>query len=116
MNHFNKTIQKIVNDHHTVAFTGIMLIFMGSVSFFQNVFEKMLGVTLNLSHGFIFMGAFNILLAIAFILMGTSTIEMSLKQHSSTDEDILESKIASLSSELEKIKKELEQIKSEQKT
>ena len=31
MNHFNSVIKKIVTDHHTVVFTGVMLLMMGKI-------------------------------------------------------------------------------------
>lgn len=108
MNHLNSIIKKIVTDHHTAVFTGIMLFMMGLINLFDNLFEKVLGISYNISYGFIFMGAFNILLAIAFIIMGTANVEAGIAPENDTqkDDEICENRIY----ELEKRITELEKI------
>lgn len=108
MNHFNSVIKKIVTDHHTVVFTGVMLLMMGMINLFDNLFENLLGISFHISYGFIFMGAFNIFLAIAFIIMGTANVEAGItaEKEIQKDDELCRNRIYELErriTELEKI-------------
>lgn len=75
MKHLNRIIQRIVKDHHTVFFIGVVLIVMGLISLSENLFENLLGIEFDMAYGYLFLGIFNVIAAFAFILMGAMNIE-----------------------------------------
>jgi hypothetical protein len=109
MKHWNVFVKRIVRDHHTIGFTGIMLIGMGLISFFENFFENILGLDFNFSHGLLFMGVFNVLLAVAFIIMGTASLEASIEK--TVEADPISKKIDELQKEIEILQKEIQILK-----
>lgn len=106
----NNIIKRIVTDHHTVVFIGIMLIIMGLISLSENLFENLFGIKFDIAYGFIMLGIFNILMALTFIIMGTKNIEAGLEESLKEDSvgilkkriDELEQKTVALQTALEK--------------
>lgn len=107
MSHFNKYIKRIVQDHHTVAFVGVMFIIMGLINFNDHFFEKLLGFDVKIGHGFILMGIFNVLLSLVFLINGISTVESTIKEKEEKTPSIeeLQKKIDELESEIKILQK-----------
>ncbi|TCK59908.1 hypothetical protein [Seleniivibrio woodruffii] len=82
MKHLNLLVKKIVRDHHTVFFIGVVLIIMGLISLSENLFKNILGVEFNIAYGYLILGAFNIIAAFAFIIMGAMNIETAVEPDS----------------------------------
>lgn len=78
MDKVNRYLKKMVRDHHTVAFVGIMFIIMGLINLNDHLLENILGMKIKLGHGFILMGAFNVMLSFTFLINGISTVEASI--------------------------------------
>jgi hypothetical protein len=97
----NEIVKRIVSDHHTVMFTGVMLLLMGFISLSEHLFEKILGIDFEIAYGFIFLGLFNILLAIAFIIMGVMNIEAGISATESPL-SLLEKRVKALEDEQKK--------------
>jgi hypothetical protein len=91
MNHVNRIVKRIVSDHHTVIFIGVVLIVMGLISLSDNLIENLLGIKYRVAYGYLFLGIFNVVAAIAFIIMGAMNVEAGIDS-----ENPLEKKIKQL--------------------
>ena len=101
MNHIHRMIQRIISDHHIVLFVGIMFILSGLINLNEHALEQFFNVRIELFHNHLFLGGFNVLLAITFLVIGTQNVEMSLEKESndSTSSDAikkLEERVAEL--------------------
>ena len=85
MKKINNMIKRIVRDRHIVFFIGIMFIIMGLISLSDNIFEKMLGIKFHIAHGMLFLGIFNVVMALVFILVGTQSVEMGISSNDETN-------------------------------
>ena len=104
----NHILKKIVTDHHTVMFIGVMLMLMGFISLSENLFDKIFGIQFEIGYGFIFLGAFNILMAIAFIIMGAMNIEAVIQDEKKEDPlEAIQKRINDLEAKTESIETEL---------
>lgn len=75
MSRMPNLLRRIVDDHHVPFFTGAMFIIAGVVSLFDNVIEGVLGFDITIIHGLFFLGGFNLLMSLVFMLVGAKTIE-----------------------------------------
>ena len=100
----NKTIKRIVTDHHTVLFIGVMLMLMGLISFSQNLFQNLLGFEFQISHGFLLLGGFNVLLAVAFMIMGAMNVEAVISKEPDPI-SLLDERIKKLEEQLKEYRK-----------
>ena len=103
--HANRFVKRIVTDHHTVLFVGIMLFIMGAISLSENLLDKVFGIHFQIAYGFILLGAFNILMAVAFIIMGTMNIEAGLSTEEPSPLEALEQRVKELEARIEKMEK-----------
>ena len=104
----NHIIKRIVTDHHTVMFIGVMLMLMGFISLSENLFEKMFGIQFNMAYGFIFLGVFNVLMAIAFIIMGAMNIEAVIQDENKEDPlEAIQKRINDIEAKIESLETEL---------
>lgn len=105
---FNNYIKRIVKDHHTVAFVGVMFIIMGLINLNDHLLENLLGINIEVGHGFILMGIFNIMLSITFLINGVSTVEASIDADKpAPDINLMQSRIEELESKIEKLQKSI---------
>ena len=102
MKKINDILKRIVNDHHTVIFIGIMLIIMGLISLSENLLEKVFGLHFEIAYGFIFLGIFNILLALAFIIMGAMNIEAGMSSNDDNPLKELENRVRLLEEKIQR--------------
>lgn len=68
-------LNKLVNDSHITVFLGFMFILSGVITASKEFLEKLFDIKVELFHGLIFMGLFNLLMALVFLIFGTRTIE-----------------------------------------
>lgn len=106
MNHFNNQIRRIVRDHHTVMFVGIMFIIMGLINLNDHLLENLIGIEIKVGHGLVLMGVFNVLLSITFLINGISTVEASIDaEKPAPDLNKMQERIDELEKEIEILKK-----------
>jgi len=96
MTEMNTLVQKIVNDHHIVLFTGVMFLISGMLQFFNTFIGGMLGLSLNLKYEFIILGIVNILMSFVFVVLGTQTIEKVKAPQTQLEMHPLEEKVMAL--------------------
>jgi hypothetical protein len=108
LNKVNSIIKKIVSDNHTIIFIGVMLVIMGLLSLSENLLKEIFGIKFHIAYGYIFLGIFNILLAIAFMIMGAINIESGISEDS---ENNIETRIKLLESKVSNLEKGLENEK-----
>ncbi len=104
MHTINRYIRRIVTDHHTVMFIGIMLVIMGFISLSEHLFEDVFGWQFKIAYGYIMLGLFNIMLAIAFIIMGTMNIEAGLSKNENP-QALTEKRIKALEEKVSQLEK-----------
>lgn len=105
MGKFNSYLRKIVRDHHTIMFVGIMFIIMGLINLNDHLLENLVGIKIKIGHGLILMGVFNVLLSITFLINGISTLEASIESdNSAPDPNELLTRIDKLEKEINELK------------
>ncbi|PKK89028.1 MAG: hypothetical protein CVV64_16205 [Candidatus Wallbacteria bacterium HGW-Wallbacteria-1] len=78
MKYLKKFINHLVSNHYTIMFLGIIFIISGVVNLSKNLFSDVLGISFDFTQSLIFMGIFNVLLAVSFIIIGTQDIENAI--------------------------------------
>jgi hypothetical protein len=102
----NTYLKKIVRDHHTVMFVGVMFIIMGMINLNDHLLEKLIGMEIKIGHGMILMGVFNVFLSITFLINGISTVEAGLDaEKPAPDLNKMQQKINELEQEIKILKK-----------
>lgn len=96
MSGIRNLLKRIVDDHHVPFFTGAMFIIAGVLSLFDNVIEGVLGFDITLIHGLFFLGGFNLLMSLVFMLVGAKTIEGQIEGPQSDAEPDLDRRVQAL--------------------
>ncbi len=67
--------RKIIDDYHTTLFLGVMLLLLGIIESARNFLVSVLGISITSHVVLLSLGVFNVVLAIAFFIMGARNIE-----------------------------------------
>lgn len=67
--------RKIIDDYHTTLFLGVMLLLLGVIESARNFLVSVLGIPITSHIVLLGLGVFNVVLAIAFFIMGARNIE-----------------------------------------
>ncbi len=67
--------RRIIDDYHVTMFLGVMLVFLGVIESLRNIAVSILGVSITSPYILMGLGLFNVVLAVAFFVMGARSIE-----------------------------------------
>ena len=95
----------MIDDYHVTLFLGVMFIISGLMAAANEVIEVHTGFKVQLFHSMIFLGVFNCCMALAFVIIGSRSLEAAEEaaetKGKSNSQDVVDSRLAEMEARLQ---------------